>query len=329
MKNLLIICLLFVSSLSAHGFEWGEQYNGDRKRVQEMRLSVHDCNELMRTAFDEGSWTEAIFEGKRLIRLFPDTPFSSEAEYYVGMSYFKRGDNEFANYHFSKYLSKENSPKYFEDVIRMKFKIANAFEKGAKRHVFGWEKMPSWMSAYEEAVKIYDEVIATLPRDDMAAQSLYKKGRILLLMESYERSLEAFETLIRRFPKHPSVPDAYLGILDVYLTKSEKKFPDPDLLELASINLRKFRTHSPRDPRLEEGEKLLLDLEELHAANFYDIARYFERKDKKKAAALYYSNIMRKFPRTEVARDSIERFENLGFTFEELSADEVLPTSDL
>lgn len=115
--------------------------------------------------------------------------------------------------------------------------------------------MPKWLPAYEVAIEIYDEVITTMPRDDLAAKSLYRKGVLLLRMEEYKKSIDSFQTLCRRFPKHPLAPDGYVGISDVYLTESKKEFPDSNKLELAEINLRKFKTHFPSEPRVEEAEK--------------------------------------------------------------------------
>lgn len=61
-------------------------------------------------------------------------------------------------------------------MIRFKFEIACPFDEGARVHLFGWNKMAKWLSPYDKAIELYDEVVTTLPRDELAAQSLYRKG---------------------------------------------------------------------------------------------------------------------------------------------------------
>ena len=68
--------------------------------------------------------------------------------------------------------------------------------------MLGWEKMPQWVSAHEDALNIYDEVIATLPRHDVAARSLFNKARMLSGDGKYKESIDSYQILIRRFPKH-------------------------------------------------------------------------------------------------------------------------------
>ena len=67
----------------------------------------------------------------------------------------------------SDYLKKSASPKHFEEAIEMKFAIAEFFREGGKKRLFGSHKLPAIMPAREDALKIYDEVITTLPHHDI------------------------------------------------------------------------------------------------------------------------------------------------------------------
>ncbi|MBI3211329.1 MAG: tetratricopeptide repeat protein, partial [Simkania negevensis] len=182
------------------------------------KLSPHDLYNLMTDKFREKKWTETIEFGKLLIERYSSSPFYKEAFYYNGISYYYLNDYQLANDCFTAYLKEEKSPRYFDQIIQYKFDIAGAFEEGNRRHMFGHEKMPKWMLAFEDAVAIYDEIIASLPRDELAAKSLFRKGNLLLKLEQYKQSVESFQTLIRRFPKHPLTPEAYLMINKVYFS---------------------------------------------------------------------------------------------------------------
>ena len=279
--------------------------------VVRSQITVHKHYGAMIEHYQNENWQKLAFKCQDLIADFPESPFAREGLYYLGVAYYKLGEFEYANQAFSDYLKEELSPKFFDQVIRFKFEIAQAFEEGARMHLFGWQRMPKWLPAYEEAITIYDEVITTLPRDDLAAQSLYRKGLLLLRMEEYKTSVEAFRTLIRRFPKHPFSPEAYLGIANVYLAQCENEFPDSDRLDLAEVNLRKFRYHFPGEPRLVDAEKVLLRMKERLAEDLLEIAEFYVRTKKEKAAAIYFATIVKKYPETKAAIKSQKRLEKL------------------
>jgi outer membrane protein assembly factor BamD (BamD/ComL family) len=167
------------------------------------------------------------------------------------------------------------------------------------------------MPAKDEAVKIYDEVINALPNDDLAAKSLFGKGKILLGDDEFTSSIETYQTLIRRFPRHPLAPDAYVEITRVYLIESQEKYPDADYLDLATINIKKFRQDFPTDDRLEIAETLLAQMQEVYAESFYEIAQFYERTKKPHASILYYSKIVKAFPNTKTAELSKKRLKVL------------------
>ncbi|QVL57935.1 MAG: outer membrane protein assembly factor BamD [Simkaniaceae bacterium] len=268
------------------------------------QINVHVYYSKMIDHYQNEEWQKLAWKCEDLIADFPSSPFAREALYYLGVAEFKLGEYEYANGAFSNYLKEELTPKFFEQTIRYKFEIATEFDGGARTRLFGWNKMPKWLPAYEVAIEIYDEVITTMPRDDLAAKSLYRKGVLLLRMEEYKKSIDSFQTLCRRFPKHPLAPDGYVGISDVYLTESKKEFPDSNKLELAEINLRKFKTHFPSEPRVEEAEKRLLGMKEELASDLLEIAEFYERTKKGKAAAIYYATILKKYPETKAAKKS-------------------------
>ena len=301
MKKFTFICFVFFGALSANPLD----------PVVRMQINVHQYYSKMIEHYQGEEWQNLQWKCQDLIRDFSRSPFAKEASYYLGVAYFKLGEFENANHAFSDYLKVDLSPKFFDQVMRYKFEIAKAFDEGAKIHLFGWNKMPKWILAYDKAITIYDEVITALPRNDVSAQALYRKGNIFLRLEKYKKSVEAFQILIRRFPKHPLAVQGYVGISEVYLSEFENHFPDTDKLELAEINLRHFRNHFPGEGAVIEAEKKLIGMKDHLAKDLLEIAEFYERTKKKKAAAIYYATILKKYPETKAAIKSQERLKVL------------------
>lgn len=301
-KNLLVLIILLLS---------GPLLANPLDPVLKGQITVHQHYGAMIEAYQNEKWQKLAYKCEDLIADFPQSPFAREGLYYLGVAYFKLGEFEYANQAFSSYLKEELTPKFFDQTIRYKFEIACAFDEGARRHLFGWQRMPKWLPADEEALNIYDEVITTLPRDDLSAHSLYRKGILLLSLKEYKPSIEAFRTLIRRFPKNPLAPEGYLGIANVYLTQCETEFPDSDRLDQAEINLRKFRYHFPSESRLTEAEKMLLGMKEKLAQDLLEIAEFYVRTHKGQAAAIYFATIVKKYPETKAAQKSQKQLKKL------------------
>lgn len=270
-------------------------------------LSVQEHYSLAKEAIESSNWLEVIRQSRILVKNFSETPFAQDADFYLGMAYFQMKEFDFANEYFSTYLKEQLTPKFFEEAIRYKFLIAQAFENGAKRRFLGKESMPKWLSGKREAIEIYDEVITALPQHDLAVQSLYGKANILFSEEDFKESIEVFQTLLRRFPKSPLARDSYVAITKVYKARSEKDYADPDFLDLAEINVKKFRIDFPGDPKNAAAEEVLHAMMEVYARDLYKTAQFYERTKKPKASIIYYTKIMNKYPLTETAMKSQQR----------------------
>ena len=131
--------------------------------------------------------------------------------------------------------------------------------------------------------------------------------------EEYKSSVETYQTLIRRFPKHPLAAESYIGVGEVYLIQSQEEYPDQDYLDLAEINLRKFRHDFPGEERLAIAEKLFQDMKEVYASDLYDTGRFYERTKKPQAAYIYYTRIIAKYPETKVSELASKRLSKMNY----------------
>jgi outer membrane protein assembly factor BamD (BamD/ComL family) len=283
------------------------------KSEQVATMSVQEHYSAAIDAFQKQNWDEVVHQSLIVVKNFSATPFAKEALYYLGVGYFYTGEYEFANRFLTNYLKKQATPKFFEETIQYKFKIAEKYHQGAKKHILGWETMPKWVPARDEAIRIYDEVITALPHHELAAHALFGKAKLLIVEEEYKSSVETYQTLIRRFPKHPLAAESYIGVGEVYLIQSQEEYPDQDYLDLAEINLRKFRYDFPGEEKLAVAEKLFKDMKEVYASDLYDTGRFYERTKKPQAAYIYYNRILAKYPETKVSELASKRLSKLNY----------------
>ncbi len=165
----------------------------------------------------------------------------------------------------------------------------------------------------------------------MATQALFGKAKLLLKAEEYKSSVETYQILIRRFPKHPLAAESYIGVGEVYLTQAQAEYPDQDFLDLCEINLRKFKFNFPSDERVTVAENLLLQMKEVYASDLYETGRFYERTKKPHAAYIYYTRIVAKYPETKVSEVATRRLSKMNFKpsgVETVEKAKVIPQSE-
>ncbi|MCE5294614.1 MAG: outer membrane protein assembly factor BamD [Chlamydiales bacterium] len=274
-------------------------------------LSVEEHYNLGVAALNNKDWEEAVHQFRVVTINFPATSWGKESYYFLGVAYFQANDKDLANQNFSTYLQENGHPVYFEETFQYKLAIADAFKKGAKRHLFGFEKLPSWMPDQDLAITIYDEIISSLPNNPIAAKALLSKGDLLRKREEFRGSIDAYSMVIRKFPRSEFASTAYSLISRVYLQQAQIDVHNPDILPLAQINIKKFSQDFPRDEKIQKAEDNLHEMKEIFANALYDTGQFYERKKQPKAAVLYYHTATVQFADTKIARNCKERLDAL------------------
>ena len=169
--------------------------------------------------------------------------------------------------------------------------------------------MPAIVPAYEDALEIYDEVLTTLPHHEIAVRAFLGKAEIQAYLGDFQPSIETLQVLIRRFPKHDLAAESYLRINQTYLKQCTEESLNPDLLDLAEVNLRKFRLAFPRELRLAEAQGAFVKMQELFAENLLETGRFFLKRDHDDAGIIYFSKVIAKYPNSKaavIARETLE-----------------------
>lgn len=283
----------------------------DAAYVAEYSLEMH-YNAAVE-AYNREDWREAARQFTIVSTNFPFSPYAKEAFFYQGVVYFNMQEHDCANDAFSSYLEEKNHPYLFLEALEYKYAIAEQLRCGARRRLLGTQKLPKWVSGNSLALQIYDEVIAALPGHQLAVQSLYGKGFLYWSLKDYQKSIESFQLIVRRFPKHELTPECYLLINRVFLDQCRYEFQNPDILAFAQINLRRFEQNFPREERIGEAAADVLAIKEVYAGGLYETGAFYERVCKPAAAAIYYYNVLAQFPETMVAHVSKERLIALGY----------------
>lgn len=254
-----------------------------------------------KNAISAKRWGEAIGHLRKIISHDPAFATQSEVFYYLGIALFNTCEDHCANQSFTQYLQSSQNPAHFNDAIKYKFMIAERYRSGQRKRLYGLRALPRFANTQEDALDLYDEVTTSLPYDELSAYALYSKGWLLEKMGDYRSSIDTFQTLIYRFPKHEIIPQTYYAIITVYAHQSYIEYQNPDFLALAEIQLDQFKEEYPNDPLVAEAEAELMQIKEIQSWGLYKTGGFYERLCQPQAAALYYANAINLFPNTCIA----------------------------
>lgn len=293
----------------------------DVKDIAELSLEQH--YNLGIKALQDKDWVEAVHQFRIVTINFPDADLTQEAYYFLGVAYYHDKDPDLANKNLSIYLQKQKGQKYFVETFRYKLAIADAFKNGARKHLFGQEKLPQCFTDSAEAIRIYDEISNSLPNHDLAAKALFTKATLLRKAREFKPSIDAYQALIRKFPKTTLAAQSYVKISETLLEESQYEFQNPDLLAAAQINLKKFMQDFPKaTAELQTAKNSLMQMHEVYATGLYDTGCFYERKKAPKASVLYYTQVLKAFPETTVAKKCQVRLKALDNYVKEMKLDD-------
>jgi len=271
----------------------------------------HELTRDATEAYHNQKWGTVTSITHKILKEHPDSPFATDALYLFGVANYKKGNFDVANKYLTVYLQQEAASKYFEEAIKTKFMIAKDLYEGKGLQLLGKPHLPRTRKGHDVALSLFEEVITTLPRHDVAAQSLFYKGKLLVEIDEYKEAIESYETLIRRFPKHSLSPESYLEIGKIYIERCKSEFADPDMYDLAKINQERFERQFPTEPRLRVAKLQLREIQEILSSELFFIGSFYERTKKKSAAQVYYSSIINRYPDTMNALKAKKRLQAL------------------
>lgn len=293
--------------------------NGRLINVKEVaKYSVEEHFQRGLDALKEKDWDKAQIQFRIVLINFEEASLALDAQYYLGVALYEKGELDIANAAFSTYLKKANTPTHLEDVHRYKLAIAQRFAAGERTHLFGWESCPRWASGKDDALEIFDEVASSLPNHELAAVALLGKAELLRDMEEFSRAIDTYQSAIRRFPLSPHALKAFQGIAESYVAAIKFEPQNIDAISLAEINVRECKSHFPQATELSYIEEKLKEMQEIYAKALYETGLLYERMSEPKASVLYYQMALTKYPSSAVALFCKERLEVLSSQIKEL-----------
>jgi outer membrane assembly lipoprotein YfiO len=273
--------------------------------------------ETGRELLRERKWEEAMTFFRAITDSSEEAPEKLDAQFCVGLCYYRMHDFDFCANHMEAYLDQGGS-KFFDKAVNYLYSCAEQWRHGHGRHLFASRRWPRWLPGHKEAELIYEKISTSYPGNPYAAESMISAGKLFTARKRFPEAISSYQGFLQRFPGHEQNADVYCLIAETYLAQAKLENHNPDILQLAELNLYRFSAAFPREERICILEDKIGEMREAFAEGMLETAEFYMTKGRTQAAALYYWRTKQRFQDTRVAEECDRQLQQMGSTLAEL-----------
>jgi len=273
------------------------------------RGRAKDQLEVAQEAFDKKNFSLAAKAAKRVVSQWPFSDFAPQAQYLFARCREAQGKDEIAFKQYEQLLRKFPKMTNAQEVLDRQFTIANKFLGGQWRKLFGYIPFPP---SQDTTVEMYRQIITNAPYSEVAPQAQMNIGAAREKQKNYAAAVEAYEHVADKYAEREQIAADALykaGLAGIKETKTAEY--DQNSADRAINTFVDFAALYPNDKRVPETEKKIKDLKTEQARGSYQLARFYEKKKKWKAARIYYNEVVYKDPESKYAQEARTRLVEL------------------
>lgn len=267
-----------------------EAYQDFLKNYPDSAYSDYVQYQLGLTWLKEENMDSAILAFRKVLKDYPHSKLIDDANYFLGVTYFQKGDFTAARQQLEKFVNDFKDSAYRPQAIFLlgecllnlsDFKAAMEVFKMVIREYADQESLRQ-KAEYEmanvyaalgnaaEAHRRLTDFITRYPDSPLSPHIIYWLGESFRTERNYPDSRRYFERLIRNYPNHEFISEAYLGIAETYRREGH--------LDLALRNLEQAREAAKGAAQA----RVLLHIGDI----------YFEKADLDKAIQTYQQAVV-------------------------------------
>ncbi len=204
----------------------------------------------------------------------------------------------------------------FEALVDKEFAIADKFYAGHRDPEFYSLRWVPWLTSGDKSSEIYGKAVINAPFSKYSAQALLRLAKQKHAAEQFEDALTLFRKIIKDHPSSKSTEYAYLNIIMVLSSLAEHGDGD-GRLTYETIDLSNdYITKYPNSKELEWVKKKLIITKNNAAKRLYNIAKYYNRYNRKDAAKDYLEEILQRYDTTQTVVKAEDMLSSIDPNFE-------------
>jgi outer membrane protein assembly factor BamD len=291
---LILLCLLAFPSRSPAplifrpGEGWVYEPVGGGSKWQLPRAK--DQLDFAQAAFDKKDYSLALRAARRVVSVWPLSDSAPQAQFLIGRCYEAKGQDEKAFKEYQKVLEKQPKIANYDDILQRQLEITDKYLAGKWFKLWGFIPI---FSSMEKTAEMYEKIVRNGPFSEVAPRAQMQVGAAREKQSNFPLAAKAYETAADRYHDRPQIAaDALYREGLAYQKQAQTAEYDQNTAGKAIDTFDYFRTLYPNDPRVPEALKIIADLKREQARGNLEIAKYYEKNKRWKAAGIYYNEVV-------------------------------------
>jgi outer membrane protein assembly factor BamD len=257
----------------------------------------------------QGQRDDALKAYKSLLRRWPLSFFAPEAQYRVGKILEDEGDFTNAFQAFQKMVTKYPSSTYFDQALEEQYRIANLYLAGEPQRIW---KIPVGPSM-DRTVEMYTRIIKNAPYGTFAPQCQFNIGRAREQQRRYTDAIDAYQTVLDNYPTSSVASNAQYQIGYAWMHASQTGDYDMGAAKKAVEAFQDYLVRYPTSDKADQAQENIEKLSHKQTTGAFEIAQFYEREHPpdRRAAFIYYNEVVREDPNSVEAQRAKKRIQEL------------------
>ena len=242
------------------------------------------------TYMPEKRYDEAYSQFKEAARKLPGTPAGEAARFFQAECLYLQGE------FWSAFKAYENLIREYPNTSRMRDAVEHEFAAAEKLRGQG---------AFGKAVMVFEAAARNDPSGPLADDAQMQAGLLHLEADRYEDAKDAFSIITRHYPQSEWSSEAMLRSGEADLKNSMSASNNEEFLVKARRSFELVLQADPKGKVAQRANALLTECDEREAQVKWGVARFYERRNQPRAAAVYYRILIRKHPESSFAAKAL------------------------
>jgi outer membrane protein assembly factor BamD len=167
---------------------------------------------------------------------------------------------------------------------------------------------------YNRAEEMFTEIVKRAPYHKLAPMAQFNVGQALEKQTKIPEAVAAYKEVITRYPGDPVASDAQYQLGYVQLHDAQTGSYNDQTRQRAVESFEEYMNHQPKSEKVAQARENIKLLTAAEVKNTMEIAKFYDKTKKYKAAVVYYNEVIRSAPGTSESDQARKRIEALKGT---------------
>jgi outer membrane protein assembly factor BamD len=274
---------------------------------EEMNGNAEQLFHIAQTAENNHNPKRAIKAYKALVRKHPRDALAPGSLFRLAELTEQAGDLYNAAGLYRNLVERYPSDPHFTAAIEAQFRIADAYLGGKKMKLFGI----AFASSMDRAIEIFAAIIRTAPYGKYTARAQFNIGLAREKEHLNPPALEAYQAVVDKFPNDPLAADAQYQIGYIWFQTAKAGTRDIAATKNARTAFQDFLFRYPNSEKAAQAKANLKMLEGRQMSSAFDVAKFYDKQKRYRAAVVYYNEVIREQPGSAESEKAKKRIDQL------------------